>query len=65
MQVGDLVRVSQCYDVITCECFFCHHNSNGVGLVIRRGDLHRWVVLFDAGEWELADFEVEVINESR
>ena len=65
MKAGDLVRTPKCGDIIDCECFFCYHNSSCVGLVIKRGGLHRWVVLFDAGEWELADFEVDVINESK
>ena len=64
MKVGDLVRTPKCGDIIDCECFFCYHKSSCIGLVVRR-DIHRWTVLFDAGEWELAEFELEVIGESR
>ena len=35
MKVGDLVKVSACFEgKLHCECFFCAHNSNRVGIVV-------------------------------
>ena len=68
MKVGDLVRVKRCIDIPNCECFFCYHKSNRIGLVLgeeRNNPPFRWVVQFDCGEWELRDTEGEVINENR
>ena len=62
MKVGDLVQVPRCGDIIDCECFFCYHKSSCIGVVVRR-DRHQWVVMFDAGEWELGEWEIEVISE--
>ena len=79
MKVGDLVKVSLCFEgKLDCECFFCEHDSNRVGLVIadqqmspdQSGFRSGWQVLFDCGEWEIfpSDLEsgdVEVINGDR
>jgi len=65
VKLGDLVKVRRCGDIIDCACFFCAHKSNCIGLVVGPSSLNRWYVMFDAGEWELADDEGEVINESR
>ena len=68
MKVGDMVRVQKCHDIISCDCFFCYHKSNCIGLVIgeeRNNPPFRWVVQFDCGEWELRDTDGEVISESR
>jgi hypothetical protein len=55
VQVGDLVQVPLCDDVIRCSCFFCNGNSNGIGLVIEEmnGQCGTWNVLFDCGEWDV------------
>jgi len=68
VKVGDLVRVKKCNDIPNCECFFCYHKSNRIGLVTSVTDDNppwRWVVEFDCGEWELSPVECEVISESR
>lgn len=65
MEIGDLVQVKKCPDNgILCSCFFCHHDSSCVGLVKGPATFNRWSVLFDCGEWELADDEAEVISKS-
>jgi len=66
VEIGDLVQVKKCTDIIECRncgCFFCYYDSSCVGLVMGPATFNRWVVLFDCGEWELADDEAEVINE--
>lgn len=76
MKIGDLVKVSLCFEgKLDCDCFFCRHGSNRVGIVIadermsadEEGYRCGWQVLFDCGEWEIfpSDFEngdVEVIS---
>jgi len=71
VKVGDLVKVEECRGnqdgFILCECFFCNHNSNRIGVVIEdtgaAGCL--WLVQFDCGGWRVYRDEVEVINETR
>ena len=78
MKPGDLVKIKHDCDKlpfgIGCHCFFCSHNSNRIGLVLTRvggiaddGGIsdELWTVLFDAGEWDVAEYEIEVLNESR
>jgi len=72
VKVGDLVQVPKCGDIIDCECFFCYHKSSCIGVIVRRDidddvdhPVHRWVVMFDAGEWETDSWQIEVISESR
>ena len=69
MKVGDLVRVPKCGDIADCGCFFCHYDSNGIGIVKEEAEYRRgcqiWVVEFDCGEWDLANDEGEVISASR
>ena len=70
VKVGDLLKVRACFEgKLHCDCFFCAHNSNRVGLVLARTGIDAaWNVLFDCGEWEVfaSDFKhgnVEVISE--
>ena len=74
MKVGDLLKVRICFEgKLHCDCFFCEHNSNRVGLVLARTYQGPaldagWNVLFDCGEWEVFDSDfkhgnVEVISE--
>ena len=72
MKVGDLLKVRICFEgEFDCDCFFCAHNSNRVGLVLARTGIDAgWNVLFDCGEWEVFDSDfkhgnVEVISEHR
>ena len=71
MKVGDLVRVEACPGIrdgfILCECFFCNHDSNRIGVVIEdtgASDPY-WLVQFDCGAWHATRDEVEVISENR
>jgi len=78
VKVGDLVKVGPCFEgKLDCECFFCEHDSNRVGIVMEddrmsaaeEGYRCGWWVLFDCGEWEIfpSDLEngdVEVIHEA-
>ena len=71
MKVGDLVKVKDCASLnpdIHCTCFFCHGNSNRIGVVLGPASRNKWAVMFDCGEWRLDDFEeargeVKVISE--
>jgi hypothetical protein len=75
MKVGDLLKVRACFEgEFHCDCFFCAHNSNRIGLVLARTEggptTTAWNVLFDCGEWEVFDSDfkhgsVEVISEHR
>ena len=67
MKVGDLVKVRPCSEEKeVCECFFCHHGSNRVGLVVtdarmspdQSGFRSGWQILFDCGEWEVFPSDV-------
>ena len=67
MRVGDLVKVVPCSrDKVECECFFCAHDSNRVGLVLaeqhispdQSGFRSGWQVLFDCGKWEVFPSDV-------
>jgi hypothetical protein len=62
MKAGDLVKVPKCGDIIDCGCFFCHHKSSCIGIITGWRTFSRWTVMFDAGEWELGDWEIEVIK---
>jgi hypothetical protein len=63
MKIGDLVKVPLCPDNgLDCGCFFCNGNSNGIGLVMAPAELNMWHVMFDVGEWEVYEREVEVVN---
>ena len=78
MNVGDLVKVSNCtlgpegkggLDLY-CGCFFCSGKSNRVGFVLSRAPFNSWDVMFDCGMWRVCDFdeargEVKVLSESR
>ena len=65
MKIGDLVKVPKCADDgIRCSCFFCNGNSNCIGVVLAPAGLAGWHVMFDVGEWEVYDHEVEVISEA-
>ena len=58
-----------------CLCWFCYNNSSGVGTVLEQCPpthidpdglyIHslEWIVLFDAGTYEVYESEVKVINE--
>ena len=65
MKVGDLVRVEKCMTTIRCSCFFCHSNSNCIGVVLAPAELNMWHVMFDTGEWKVRDDEATVISENR
>jgi len=72
MQAGDLVKVKRdCARLpfgIGCHCFWCRHDSNRIGLILTRAggmEDELWTVLFDAGEWDVAEGEIEVLNENR
>jgi len=62
VDVGDLVRVPLCTDVIDCGCFFCSGDSNGIGFVLSPAELNMWYVMFDIGEWKCYDHELEIIS---
>ena len=80
MKIGDMVKVKQCpvpspallrsgLDY-KCDCFFCHGNSNRIGIVLAPAPLNSYHVMFDCGEWRLDEFDesrgdVQVINERR
>jgi hypothetical protein len=62
MKAGDLVKVKDCPPQVfaqdfPCECFFCHHSSNRVGVVLRAEPYKSWAVMFDCGEWRLDEFD--------
>ena len=72
MRPGDLVKVKRDCERLPfglgCQCFFCSHDSNRIGLIVARAESPAddlWTVLFDAGEWDVAEYEIVVINESR
>lgn len=85
MKVGDLIKINECLTITgnkpikKCSCFLCSQNSNRIGLVlsekivektINYGDVPYWEVLFDAGQWniyqsDVDEGDVEIINESR
>ena len=79
MKVGDLVKVRACSEEKeACECFFCYHGSNRMGLVIadegmsadEEGYRCGWWILFDCGEWEvfpsdLRNGNIEVMSGTR
>ena len=68
MQVGDIVRITDCDDEPTgvgmgsCSCFFCRGNSNRLGLVTEylgsNDDQPRFNVRFDIGHWTLFDTDI-------
>ena len=77
MNVGDLVKIPPCkaYSLGACDCFFCHYESNRVGVVVEAPGLgvnadYDWLVLFDCGEWEIYEGDMdrgyaEVVSEHR
>ena len=70
MKIGDLIRVPKTCNLHTikadpCPCFFCSTRSNRVGVILAPAELNMWHVMFDTGEWELYEEEMEVISESR
>jgi len=78
VQVGDLVKVTECladkewkgeFTQFPCTCFFCAADSSRVGLIKGFGPMNMYIVQFDCGEWsfdkfEFARKEVEVISEA-
>jgi hypothetical protein len=75
MQVGDLVKVKDCFGDaewngdFPCTCFFCVADSSRIGLIKSFGPMNMYIVQFDCGEWsfdkfEFARKEVEVISEA-
>jgi hypothetical protein len=67
MKVGDLVKVSACFEgKLHCVCWLCHHRSSRIGQVVGRSEMENmWDIIFDAGIWEAYEHEVDVISESR
>ena len=78
MQVGDIVRITTCNaepagpGMGSCSCWFCHGNSNRLGLVTEylgsNDDGPLFNVRFDIGHWTLFDADItrgsaEVISE--
>lgn len=67
MKIGDLVRVPKTCVAVDraneCECFFCTSGSNRVGVILAPAELNMWHVMFDAGEWELLEKEMELMND--
>ena len=79
MQVGDIVRITtRCkaepagVGMGSCSCWFCHGNSNRIGLVTEYlgsiDDEPRFNVRFDVGHWTVFDSDIargsaEVISE--
>ena len=79
MQVGDIVRITTCcaepagVGMGSCSCWFCHGNSNRIGLVTEylgsNADGPLFNVRFDIGHWTLFDADItrgsaEVISET-
>ena len=78
MQVGDIVRITTCSTLApagvgigSCSCWFCHGNSNRIGLVTEylgtMADEPRFNVRFDIGHWtvfvsDIARGSAEVIS---
>ena len=66
MQVGDIVRMTTCVGMGSCSCWFCHGNSNRVGLVTEYlGSIDnepRFNVRFDIGHWTLFDADIDRLN---
>ena len=63
MEVGDVVRITDCDDEPTgmgrsCNCFFCRGNSNSLGLVTEYLGSTRFNVRFDIGHWILFDTDI-------
>ena len=79
IKVGDLIKVRDCFDgKWSCDCLFCTHHSNRVGIVIQRSAAEDpddeftlgWDVQFDCGSWEIYPSDIrngdmEVISEHR
>ncbi len=80
MKIGDLVKVKECPDIrespidslpdTPCACFFCHTNSNRIGVVAAVAPRNAYHVMFDTGMWRLDMFDeakgdVKVIRASR
>jgi len=68
MKIGDLVRVPKTCDMHVirakeCNCFFCASGSNRIGVILAPAELNMWHVMFDAGEWELYEQEMELMND--
>jgi len=70
MKIGDLVKVlgSRCLPhsnvfAASCDCFFCSSGSNRIGVVLAPTEFNKWYVMFDVGEWELFEKEMELIND--
>ena len=72
MQVGDIIRITDCDDepcgpgMGSCSCWFCSGNSNRIGLVTEYlGSLDnepRFNVRFDIGHWTLFDADIDRLN---
>ena len=73
MQVGDIIRITtRCkaepagVGMGPCSCWFCHGNSNRIGLVTEylgtMADEPRFNVRFDIGHWTLFDADIDSLN---
>ena len=68
MQVGDIVRITTCcaepagVGMGSCSCWFCHGNSNRIGLVTEylgsNDNEPRFNVRFDIGHWTVFDTDI-------
>jgi len=65
MEIGDLVKVPDCEEIVfgslsgaDCPCFFCHGNSNRIGIVKTVAPMNNYVVQFDCGEWRFDKFDL-------
>jgi len=62
VKVGDLIQVRACgtsgWSDFDCECFFCHGQSNRIGLVAGPASRNGWHVSFDCGQTRLDEFDI-------
>lgn len=71
MKIGDLVKVGDCDTRrpgkqfgtdYRCGCWFCHTGGSRIGVITAPSTYNNWYVMFEAGEWEVAEDEVEIIS---
>jgi len=66
LSVGDLIQLDRqaCDDA--CTCFFCYHNSSGMGIVtdawIGEDDLQSAIAQFDCGPWSLMPVDYRLVD---
>ena len=40
-----------------CGCWFCYNGGSRIGVVTAPSTYNNWYVMFEGGEWEIADNE--------